>query len=49
MICIKAEIPEDLCQIDDELKATTIVKILYVFGFLKQERTEKLLTKSSDE
>ncbi len=21
MICIKAEIPEDLCQIDDELKA----------------------------
>ena len=21
MICIKAEIPEDICQIDDELKA----------------------------
>ena len=40
MICIKTDIPEEICKIDDELKAIIIVKILYVFGFLEQEKIE---------
>ena len=33
MICIKADIPEELNEIDDELKAVTIAKILFVFSY----------------
>ena len=40
MICIKAEIPVEICQIDDELKAITTVKILCVFGFLNLDWIE---------
>ena len=40
MICIKAEIPVEICQIDDELKAIYLVKILCVFGFLNPDWIE---------
>ena len=40
MICIKTEIPQEICDIDDELKRFITVKILFVYGYLKQELTE---------
>ena len=40
MICIKTDIPEEICKIDDELKAIYYSKIMYVFRFLEQERIE---------
>ena len=40
MICIKTEIPEEICNIDDELKAIYHSKDTVVFGFLKQEKIE---------
>jgi hypothetical protein len=42
MICIKAEIPEDLCQIDDELKAIYHSKdsiCIWVFKTRKDRNT----------
>ena len=40
MVCIKTEIPQEICDIDDELKAIYHSKILFVYGLLKQELTE---------
>ena len=40
MICIQVDIPQSVCDIDDELKRFITAKILYVFGFLKHEMTE---------
>jgi len=38
MICIKTEIPQEICDIDDELKAIYHSKdTVFVYGFLKQE------------
>jgi len=37
MICIKADIPKELNDIDDELKAIYHSKILFVFISSKQE------------
>ncbi len=37
MICIKAEIPDEICQIDDELKAIYHTKDTVCIGFLSQE------------
>ena len=35
MICIKADIPEEICKINDELKAIYHSKESVVFGFSK--------------
>ena len=40
MICINTNIPKELNDIDDELKAIIILKILYVFISLKIEIKE---------
>ena len=40
MICIKTEIPQEICNIDDELKAIYHSKELYVYGFLRIEKIE---------
>ena len=40
MICIQVDIPQSVCDIDDELKRFITAKTLYVFGFLKQEMSE---------
>ena len=45
MICIKAQIPDYLNNIDDELKAIIIVRIQYVSGFLKAPVKEMSLLK----
>ena len=42
MICIKAEIPKELSDIDDELKAIYhLAKIQFVFIYLNQEIVKK--------
>ena len=40
MICFKAKIPKEVCDIDDELKLYTTVRIQFVFGYLKPESKE---------
>ena len=45
MICIKAEIPEELNKIDDELKAIYHSKETVCFYLLKQEKLETSLLK----
>ena len=37
MICLKADIPKELNEIDDELKAIYHTRILFAFTFLNQE------------
>ena len=49
MICIKAEIPEELSLIDDELKQFTIAQIQYVFSFSKHEKREANLWRKQKE
>ena len=45
MICLKVDIPKELNDIDDELKAIIIPEILFVFLSLKQETKEMNLLK----
>ena len=46
MICIKTKIPKKIFDIDDNLRLFIIVKILFVYGFLKIELKEiNLLTR----
>ena len=33
MFCIKTEIPQEICDIDDELKAIITVRIVFVYGY----------------
>ena len=40
MICIKTNIPQEISDIDDELKAIITAKTQYVFGYLKLEKIE---------
>ena len=40
MICIKTEIPKEICDIDDELKQFITAGIQFAFGFLKIEKIE---------
>ena len=40
MICIKAEIPQAICEIDDELKAIITVATRFVFGYSEREKIE---------
>ena len=40
MICIKANIPNDISEINDELKAIYHSKIVFVFGYLSLVKTE---------
>ena len=41
MICIKTKIPDEICKIDDELKAIYhIVMIQFAYGSSKQEMIE---------
>ena len=40
MFCIKAEIPQEICDIDDELKAIYHSKEVFVFGCLRKEKIE---------
>jgi hypothetical protein len=40
MFCIKTEIPQEICEIDDELKAIYHSKIRYVFGYSRQGQIE---------
>jgi len=43
MICIKTEIPNQICGIDDELKATYHRMIPFAFGFSNLEKIEIIL------
>jgi hypothetical protein len=40
MICIKTEIPQEICDIDDELKAIYHSKDTVCIWFLKTEKVE---------
>ncbi len=45
MICIKTDIPEEICKIDDELKAIYHSKDTVCIWVLIQERIEIILLK----
>ena len=45
MICIKTDIPEEICKIDDELKAIYHIKDTVCIWVLIQERIEIILLK----
>jgi hypothetical protein len=45
MICIKTEIPQAICDIDDQLKATYHKKNWFVFGLSKRGMIEADLWK----
>ena len=40
MICLEVDVPKELCEIDDELKAIYHSKDTGVFGYLKPEKIE---------
>ena len=40
MYCIQTEIPQEICDIDDELKAIYHSKIRFAYGFLRREKIE---------
>ena len=40
MICIRADIAQEICDIDDELNQFITIEIQFVFGFLKIEKIE---------
>ena len=37
MYCLKIDIPEDICKIDDELKAIYLAVIQFAYGYLRQK------------
>ena len=43
MICIKTEIPKEIFEIDDELKAIIIRMTPFAFGFSNLEKIEIIL------
>ena len=43
MICIKTEIPKEICEIDDELKAIYHSHDTFAFGFSNLEKIEIIL------
>ena len=43
MFCIKAQIPKEVCEVDDELKLSITAENLFAFGFLKVELIETSL------
>ena len=45
MICVKVDIPQSVCDIDEELKAIYHSKDSDVYGFLRQEGIEIILSK----